>query len=170
MAHQTPPPAKASRKMRWALGLSLAVNLLFVGAIGGAVYRNAGGPGLDRHHAPELRSYGTPYVRALPRKDRRALFAGLKAGNGAVRPSRSERRAQYDEMLAVLRADPFEVDAVRDILKAQGAAAYGMQTAAHIAWLDRISAMSEVERQSYADRLERELKKPKRKRRKPPRD
>ena len=169
MAHQTPTP-KASRKMRWALGLSLAVNLLFVGAIGGAVYRNAGGPGLDRHHAPELRSYGTPYVRALPRKDRRALFAGLKAGNGAVRPSRSERRAQYDEMLAVLRADPFEVDAVRDILKAQGAAAYGMQTAAHIAWLDRISAMSEVERQSYADRLERELKKPKRKRRKPPRD
>ncbi|KAJ02494.1 periplasmic heavy metal sensor [Sulfitobacter mediterraneus] len=169
MAHQTPTP-KASRKMRWALGLSLAVNLLFVGAIGGAVYRNADGPGLDRHRAPELRSYGTPYVRALPRKDRRDLHAELKKDNGAVRPSRAERRAQYDNMLAVLRADPFEVDAVRDILKAQGAAAYGMQTAAHSAWLDRISAMSEAERQSYADRLERELKKPKRKWRKPPRD
>ncbi|UWR10229.1 periplasmic heavy metal sensor [Sulfitobacter mediterraneus] len=169
MAHQTPTP-KASRKMRWALGLSLAVNLLFVGAIGGAVYRNAGGPGLDRHRAPELRSYGTPYVRALPRKDRRDLHADLKKDNGAARPSRAERRAQYDNMLAVLRADPFEVDAVRDILKVQGAAAYGMQTAAHSAWLDRISAMSEAERQSYADRLERELKKPKRKWRKPPRD
>jgi len=169
MDHQT-PTSKASRKIRWALGLSLAVNLLFVGAIGGAIYRNAGGPGLDRYHAPDLRSYGTPYVRALPRKDRRDLHAYLKKNNGAGRPSRAERRAQYDNMLSVLRAEPFEVDAVQDILKAQGAAAHGMQTAAHRAWLDRISAMSAEERQSYADRLERELKKPKRKLRKPLRD
>lgn len=169
MEHRT-PGAKTGTKMRWALGLSLAVNLLFVGAIGGAVYRNAGGPGMDRHGGPEVRSYGSPYVRALPRKDRRDLHEHLKADNGAARPSRAERRAHYESMLAVLRADPFEVAAVHDILTSQGDAAQTMQTAAHTAWLGRISAMSASERQSYADRLERELKKPKRKWRKPPRD
>ena len=169
MEHQTTAP-RAGAKLRWALGVSLAVNLLFIGAIGGAIYRNAGGPGMDRLGGPELRSYGSAYVRALPRKDRRHLRDRLRNDNGAVQPSRAERRAHSQDMLAALRADPFDEGAVREILTAQGEAAQRVQTAAHTAWLGRISAMSASERQSYADRLERELKKRKRKWRKAPRD
>ncbi|MFT6675890.1 MAG: putative membrane protein [Sulfitobacter sp.] len=164
------PSRKSSRNLRWALGLSLAVNLVIVGAIAGAVYRHSGGGGKDRYHGPDMRSYATPYVRALPRDAQRALHDALRDRAGPKPPSRSERKAQYAQMLTALRRDPFDQQSVQDILRAQSQAVIGMQDAAHGVWLQQISAMSDAERAAFADRLEQQLNDRKHKWRKPKRD
>ncbi|APE44107.1 hypothetical protein BOO69_12340 [Sulfitobacter alexandrii] len=147
----------AGRRWRWVLVASLALNLVFVGLIAGAAYRHAGGPGARDHGGgPGARSYATPYVRALPRETRRALFRDLRR-SGSGMPSREERRALYDRVLAALRAEPFEADAVQSVLREQGRIAVQLQTAAEGAWLATVTAMSPADRAAYADRVAEEL-------------
>jgi len=147
----------ARRRMRWVLIASLALNLIFVGLIAGAAYRHAGGPGAGDHaRGPGARSYATPYVRALPREVRRAMFRDLRR-SGSGMPSRSERRALYDRVLAALRQEPFDAAEVEDVLREQGRVALALQTAAEGAWLAEVSSMSPEERAAYADRVAAEL-------------
>lgn len=158
------------RWSRWALVASLALNLIFIGLIAGAVYRQAGGPGARDHGGgPAARNYATPYVRALPREVRRALFRDLRR-SGSGMPSRSERRALYDQVLTALRREPFDVSAVQGVLRAQGRVALELQTAAEGAWLAEVSAMSAQERAAYADRVAEELSRKPRRRGKAPRE
>lgn len=141
------------RRLRWALIASLALNLIFVGLFAGAAYRFAGGPGSvgsDGGHA--ARSYATPYVRALPRDARRAVFSGMRQGGDAI-PSRAARRAIYDQVLMALRSEPFDADAVAALVRQQGQFALDFQMAAEGAWLAQVSKMSASERTDYADRV-----------------
>ncbi|MGC1495880.1 MAG: periplasmic heavy metal sensor [Sulfitobacter sp.] len=160
-------PPRRKRIMRWALALSLGVNLVFVGLFAGAAYRNAGGPGAPwRGEGPGMRNYATPYVQALPRETRRELHLGLRRGDGQAKPlSREERRALYQQMLSVLRADSFDPTAAKNVLSAQRDAILGVQSAAQAAWLDEIAQMDAPERAAYADELEKVLKRGPRKRR-----
>ncbi|MEX3314831.1 periplasmic heavy metal sensor [Sulfitobacter sp. PS-8MA] len=145
------------RLLRWALGLSLALNLLVLSAIGGALWRHRGmGPGRD--HLPGLRSYATPYVQALPQERRRALHRDMHAGQQAPHLNRQARRAHYAQMLAALRAEPFDPAAAQAVLTRQSDAVASVQTAAHAAWLAQVGAMSTAERSAYADALETQLK------------
>lgn len=153
---ETPKPGR--RWLRWALIASLAVNLIFVGLIAGAAYRHAGGPGavaVANGHGP--RSYATPYVRALPRDVRRALFRDMRQGDRGI-PDRAGRRAMYNEVLAALRAEPFDADAVAGLVRRQGQVALDLQTAAEGAWLAQVGQMTVPERAAYADRVEEELR------------
>lgn len=134
--------------------MSLAVNLLVLGAVAGAFYRHAEGPGMRRHHAAAMHSYGAPYMQALPREERRALRQQMRAARDAGLPTRADRRAHLAQMLAALRAEPFSAAAVSAVLQAQGDAAQQLQQAAHTAWLQRITAMSGAERAAYADALQ----------------
>lgn len=162
---------KRRRRLRWALIASLAVNLVFLGLFAGAAYRFAGGPGAPHHGArgPDARNYATPYVRALPEARRRALFDEMRAGTPEM-PSRAARRALYAQVLAALRADPFDPAAVEDVLRAQGDMALRFQTASEGSWLAQVQGMSLQERAAYADRIEEELNRKPRKRRDQPRD
>lgn len=147
----------ARRWSRWVLVASLALNLIFIGLMAGAVYRHAGGPGAREHAGgPGARSYGSPYVRALPREVRRAMFRDLRRSDSGM-PSRSERRVLYDRVLAALRTEPFDAAAVEAVLREQGRVALELQTAAEGAWLAEVSAMSPQERAVYADRVAEEL-------------
>ena len=139
--------------LRWALIASLALNLIFVGLVAGAAYRFAGGPGVEGRAGGHLaRSYATPYVRALPRDARRALFRGMRQGDHAI-PSRAARRAIYEQVLTALRAEPFDADAVAALVRQQGRIALDLQTAAEGAWLAQVSDMSASQRANYADRV-----------------
>ena len=69
--HQTD---RTKTRVKWALGISLALNLLVAGAIGGAIFRHMGeGPDTRQRGGQGAHSYGAPYVQALPRAQRRAL-------------------------------------------------------------------------------------------------
>jgi len=145
------------RILRWALGLSLALNLLILGAVGGALWRH-GGPGQGpRGGMPGLHSYASPYVRALPAEARQDLHREMRAGMQAQNASREARRAQYDEMLASLRAEPFDPAKAKAVLAEQGAAVATVQEAAHAAWLAQVASMSPEARGKYADALESQL-------------
>ncbi len=165
-------PPRRKRMMRWALALSLGVNLLFVSLFAGAAYRNAGAPGMRGGEGPGMRSYATPYVQALPRETRRALHHSLRSGDGKAKPlSRGARRALYQEMLKVLRADAFDPNAAEKVLSAQRDAILGVQSAAQSAWLVEVAKMTADERAEYADQLEKTLKRgPRQRKRSTPKD
>lgn len=155
MADQTSKWRKPN--MRWVLAASLSLNLLFVGSFVGAAYRHAGAPGGGE--PPAMRSYATPYVLALPREKRRALFDALHSGDHGVVPlSRQERRALYAQMVATLRATPFDPTAAEGVLSAQRDAVLGVQSAAQSMWLKEVTDMAPDERATYADELEKVLK------------
>ncbi len=145
------PRPRASRRFKIMLGLSLALNLLFVGLIAGAVWRNEGGAGM-RPGGPAPQSYAAPYVQALPRADRRALNRSIRAAH--PRLGREARRAVYGQMLTALRAEPFDTSAVQEVLDGQRSAILGVQEAAQSRWMAAISAMSDEQRRAYADRLQ----------------
>ncbi|NNE53559.1 MAG: periplasmic heavy metal sensor [Sulfitobacter sp.] len=161
-----PPPPRASRLVRWVLGLSLALNLIFVGFVVGAAFRfRDGGPGATPHPG----AYAAAYVRALPRSDQRALRRALRR---EARPlvNRVERRAQYEAVLSALRAADFDPVAVKAALDRQAQMAQGIQRGAQRVWLERISAMTAAERAAYADRVEALLRRGPRRSGPPPSD
>ena len=159
------PKQPSGRGLKWALGLSLALNLVIVGFVGGAVLRHAGEGRGDR--GPSLQSYGAPFVRALPREAKRKLREALR-GERAELPSRKDRRALYSELLEALRADDFDADAARVVFATQSGAAQNMQDRAQAAWIALISEMPAPERAAVADRLEETLKRGRKKRERRP--
>ena len=63
-------------KGKWlkiALGISLALNLLIVGFVAGSYARHSSGHALGSR-APGLGAFGAPYMKALPRQERRAVL------------------------------------------------------------------------------------------------
>ena len=129
------------------LALSLAVNLAVAGLVAGFVLRGGPlggkGPGVG---------YAMPYVIALPKEDRRAVFGAVR--NDPDLPGRGARRAAYREMVELLAADTFDVEAVRAVLARQAGDVGQVQAVAQAAWLDKVAAMSTGERQAYAQRVQ----------------
>lgn len=141
------------RVLKVALGVSLAVNLAVLGLVGGTIWRHGGPPSSAR--TPDLRSFGAPYVRALPKESRRAVFQAARSGG----PDRRSRHQTYRKMLTVLREDEWSQDTAQDVLAGQGKAAQSFLDKATAAWLAQVSQMSQHERWAYADRLEHLMRK-----------
>ena len=146
---------KSTKTLRWALGLSLGVNLLVLGLVAGAVYRFDGPHGGAMRH---MRDYGTPYVMALPEERRRAVFADARKGREDKSVSRAARRALYKEALTTIRAEPFDPAEARRVLDLQRDATLTVQQTVQNAWLAELAQMSAPERAAYADRIEEMLK------------
>lgn len=147
--------------MRWALAVSLGVNLLVVGLVAGAAYRFDG-----PHGKPigSMRDFGTPYIAALEKDRRREIFRQLRKSSEAGSMTREARQALYGEAVTALRAVPFDLARVSAVLEQQRLAASGVQQAAQGAWLAEIAAMDAPARAAYADRLQEVLTRgPKRK-------
>ncbi len=135
--------------MRVALVLSLALNLLIVGAVVGAVSSGKkGGPRMSDV------SFG-PYTSALDREDRRALRRAIRDDTG--RPNRAAARENFQTFLSVLRAEPLDVAEMTRVFEAQGALAQARQSAGKAALLEHIAQMSAADRAAFADRLEEVL-------------
>lgn len=156
-------PSGPSRRWRWLLGVSLALNLLIIGAVGGAILRPGGpvrGGDIDRS---EMRGFGAPYVRELPRATQRKLFRALR--QQGQWPSRADRRAAYEEMIEALRAQPFDPSRPEKLLNAQAETVAVAQRTIQAAWLRHLTEMSNTQRAAYADRLEQRLRRTPRKER-----
>ncbi|WP_299295655.1 periplasmic heavy metal sensor [uncultured Tateyamaria sp.] len=146
---------KTKRCPMWVkllLGVSLALNLAVVGLVAGMVLRGGplGGKG------PVAMGYATPYVIALPRDLRRGVFNGIRRDK--TLPDRKARRADYQAMVAVLRATPLDTAAVEDLLRKQADAVTRVQARGQTAWLEAVAGMSDIERAAYADRIEEVLR------------
>ncbi len=125
---------------------SLALNLLFIGLMGGMALRFGG---MDKRPPP---SVGAALYRALPDTERRSLRQELRR----TRDHRDLRAGHRQEILAVaevLRAEPFEVASLEALVSAQLLDRHGGLEEARAVWISQIVNMSSAARQDYADRL-----------------
>lgn len=152
----TPPVAAAPPKAgrRWLLPASLALNLLVIGIAGGAAVRHAfdgDGPMMVRDLA-----FG-PFTEALSHEDRDALRRSFMARAGDLRDLRPEGRADFDGLVAALRASPFDLDAVKTLMSSQRDRMAERLGLGQDLLIERIAAMSDGERADFAGRLEAAL-------------
>lgn len=155
MTDQTPPPAAAATTARWlkpALIVSVALNLAVAGLVLGAWLSD--GP---RRGMPRDMSFG-PFSEALSDQDRRELRKALMDRAGEFRSARDAARAEFETLLAALRADPFDPDAMKSALAAiETRNAERLQLGRSLIET-RLIQMSAEDRQAFADRLERGLR------------
>ena len=147
----TTEPAKPQIRLwlRILLGVSLALNLLVAGVVGGAMLRFGGPDGLR----PPPRTIGAALYRALPKEQRRTL---LTQSRGAFRGGPiAARKAYLQQVSAALRATPFDAQAVQAVLDAQVSRRGEVQKSLQRAWLAQVAGMNAEARGTYADRLER---------------
>jgi len=157
---ETPSPKSGFRWGRLLLFVSLAVNLLIVGMVAGAVYRN-GGPPANRAEQPPLRDLGYgPYGRALSQDDRRDIDRAMAKRAGDLNANRDEFRSQIKALLKALRTSPYDGKTVRAIIGSQQERLLQRQDIGRILLLEQIEAMSEDERKKFANRLARSLRGP----------
>ena len=150
----SPPPAapKSGRKLRIALAVSVALNLLIIGLVAGAVLRDGGPQG---RMVRDL-DFG-PFTEALTPEDRDALRRDFIRQAPDLRDMRRQMRDDFRTVLAALRADPFDAEALRDVMANQGDRMAARLALGQDLILARIAAMTPAERAAFADRLERRL-------------
>ncbi|MGR3661299.1 MAG: periplasmic heavy metal sensor [Paracoccaceae bacterium] len=150
---------KGPKWMRPLLFVSLALNLLVVGAVSGMVLRHDPKARYENTHTSPMRNLGYgPYDRALSPKDRGEINREIAKRDGDLRANRNEVRLQFTTLLVLLRATPFDADAVRNIVEGQRTKLNERQLIGQNVLLNRITAMSDGERATFAGHLERSLR------------
>lgn len=152
-----PPPVAASpqgttsRGVKIALAVSVALNLAVAGLAAGAWL------GGGHRDMPRDMSFG-PFSEALDDTDRRAIRRELVGRLGEFRASRAEARAEFETLLGTLRADPFEPEAMKAALAAIEARNAERLQLGRSLIETRLIEMSPEDRQRFADRLEKGLR------------
>lgn len=147
------PKQAAGRGLRIALAVSVALNLAVAGMFAGSLLKDHedGGP-------RGVREIGFgPFSEALSREDRRALRANLMAKMPEMRLARREARQDAQNLLAVLRATPFDPAQLTALLEAQRARMAGRFEVGQELMRDLLVGMTPEARQAFADRLEKRL-------------
>jgi len=163
MSTKTEAPNRPEpRKRRWPtmlLALSLTLNLLVLGLIAGAHFRDQ--RDLRRFPPPDrevMRTTGFgPFFDAMPREARNRLGKALRERDGNFRPDRGVLAAELREMIVALRAQPFDPEALAALLSAQHDRIDGRIVAGRGMLLEQVALMSDAERAQFADGLERQF-------------
>lgn len=145
-----------SKPIRIALAVSLALNLLIIGALGGAYVAEDDDDNIVAQHPPPPGAVGAfgVFSRAMLPEDRRAIGDALRARGDEFRAGRRAERREVIAVIDALRGRPFDAATLTSVFESQKARAAERVSMGQKALIDRISAMSEAERQEYADRLE----------------
>jgi len=128
-------------------GISLALNLLIVGAIGGAILRVGKGP-MAKHHAS-----GFLYMRALNFEDKKALKKVIFRNKNSQKIIREKEHSSYISAIKILKKDPFDRKAFEDLLDEQTKHSKSRQSSARVALVTQITGMTKEERLIYSERL-----------------
>jgi len=138
--------------LRIVLFASLALNLAVAGLVAGFFVMH--GDDRGRRGPPRVDRMGGPLTHALTREDRHAIGREIWQEYRKGRPSREAIRAEYAEVAAALRADPFDSARVAESLARQRDFALNRQELGNRLLLERLEAMTPAERAAFADRLE----------------
>ena len=129
-------------------GISLALNLLIVGALGGVMVRIGKGPMVNH------RSSGFLYMRALNFEDKKALRKQLFKSKNSRTLGRAKEHISYISAVEILKKHPFERTAFENLLDEQTKHSKSKQSSARIALVKHIENMTKEERSNYTRRLE----------------
>lgn len=130
-----------SRLLLWS---SLALNLMFVGALGGWMLK-----GPERARSPM--HPGFVYTRALPDDVRRTMWRDLRT---RAQVGRHVRGANFRETIALLQSAPFDAQGFRDTLQSQFHRMSERERLGQEALIREVLRLSDKERAEYAERLE----------------
>lgn len=152
----TPPPAAPApatpRGVKIALALSVALNLGVAGLAVGAWLGDGPHRGMPRDM-----SFG-PFTEALDEDDRQEIRKALLERLGEFREQRAAARAEFETLLATLRADPFDAEALKAALATLEARNAQRLDLGRSLIETRLIEMSPKERADFADRLEKGLR------------
>ena len=141
--------ANPKRRNLWKIlfGVSLALNLLIVGALGGAFMRKGKGPA-----ANHLAS-GFLYMRALDFKDKRALRKEILRNKDGRKLDKDRNQASFNSAVVIIKGHPFDRAAFENLLDEQAKHTKLRQSSARTALVNHIDNMTKEERLLYAQRL-----------------
>ena len=150
------PKGSGSRRLRWALIASLALNALIIGAVGGALLfaRHGHGWGWHRHKAFGL--YG--FARTLPQDRREVIRNAIKDGRAKLKPLRQEVWSARTAARKTLTEQPFEETKLNTALDAVVAAGADYQRARMAIFADTAAKLTDAERRELYEWLERHRK------------
>ena len=141
---------RGNRRLKIALALSLAFNLCIIGVICGVMLRDVPPRG--------GRDFGLgPLSEALSHEDRRALRKAFVARHPDIRDAKRQMRAEFDAVVAALRADPFDPAALDGALAAIAVRNQLLLDTGRELVAERLKAMTAKERAAFADRLEKRV-------------
>lgn len=163
MAETQPERQGASGTPTWVkilLAVSLMLNMGIIGMMVGAGLRHQ----FDMRAAPPPPVRGAmndlgfgPFIEAFPPERRRELGRKLRERAGSFTTNRAELRREVDDMLAALRAVPYDPQALQQLIDAQRARILERMSLGRDLLLEEIAAMNDAERAQFADRLEKSL-------------
>jgi len=146
---------RTSPAIKIALAISLALNLLIVGLVGGAILAGQGG----QREGPGIRTLGlAPFARALPRDSREDMRRRIEADSLDVRRDRSRIGHGLRGLQRALLTDPFDRDAAAQALAGSRDAAAALQARGHAALVETLADMPATERAAVAERLGRAMR------------
>jgi uncharacterized membrane protein len=153
---ETTPPeplhSRLSKRVKFLLAASLALNLAVAGVVVGAAIKSHG----DRPPSVNDLNYG-PFSDALTRDQRKQLRRTFLEGGPSLRDMRAQMRADLENVATALRAEPFDAAAMRAAFDAQNKRISGRVALGQQAMMELILSMSPADRADFADRLERGL-------------
>ncbi|MEI4470019.1 periplasmic heavy metal sensor [Frigidibacter sp. MR17.24] len=141
------------RWLRPAFYASVALNLALAGLILGSALG-------ERHRAPPPDAGFGPYGAALTRDERHELRAAFRERAGELRGLPRRMRGEFDRLLGLLRAEPYDAEAAGALILAQQEQVGEAFRLGHRLLVERLAQMSPTERHAFADRLEKVLSGP----------
>lgn len=148
------------RRLRIALWASVAVNLLVVFAIAGAVLLAPDGPRRGGGDDPRTARGGPPelaaFSRALDGPRSEELRARLR-GDPVLRQGRDRIRAGRRAVVAALRAEPFDPDGLRAALAGQRQVQADLAQRGLDAFVEVVADLTPAERAAFVTALEDSL-------------
>lgn len=149
MVENSSPKPSTSRWIKIALVISLGINIGIAGILVGSALR-----------APEARRSNIEHpdgvamlARAMPQSHQRELRETLRNQRDELRPDRQELQNLRQRFVVALRAEPFNIDAVRETFAAQRVILDHLTASGHAAVVGQIEQMTPQDRQLYIRRL-----------------
>ncbi len=153
MTETTPPTAPPRSGLRIALIVSLGLNLVILGTLGGLALRHE-----LRPPPPPVRNLAFgPFTEALSPEDRTALQHAFVEQAKGLRAQRAEMRSDLQALLAALRAPVYDPQVFADVMVRQKARTDIWLGLGQRLLMERIAAMTPTERAAFADRLEQSM-------------
>ncbi len=170
MSDMSPKPTPSTKGRNWtriALLISLALNLVIVGALVGAFWKNEKPTG---RHLDRMSMGLGAYVRALPEPAQSEVMALIGSGSEDRRSFRRAMRERQREFERVLLEKPFSEQAVRAALMQKRDFALNKTVRLQDAYVDALVAMSDAERAAHFDRAQELVEKRRKGKRRKTRD
>jgi Spy/CpxP family protein refolding chaperone len=146
-----PVAPRSGRGLRWALAVSLAVNLAVAGVVVGAWARHQG-MGARGDMVRELR-FGM-FTDAMEPDQRAALRAAFVAQAPDLRQARRDMRQEMAGLLVALRAEPFDPARLAALLDAQDKRVADRMALGQSLLRDFVNRLDPAARLAFAARLE----------------